>query len=175
MIATLLKQRISRLAACLAALALAFPTPPSPACGCGPVNVSRKCNQRTDARESTSCRKTCCRSITEEHGKSPCCRLHDNLRPGCCSPMPSGRAFAECNCGPSCACSRDQVPDLPAVPANQRSATGEQVAGAQTTLAAPLHRGQTDPGVSHAGRPHGCIDARATSLERCILLSCFTL
>ena len=161
MTAKQLQQRISRLAACLAALALAFPTPPSPACGCGPANVSQKCGQRTDAGESTSCRKTCCR--------------RDNLRPSCCSPVPSGRAFAECNCGPSCACSRDQVPDLPAVPANQRSATGEQVAGAQTTLAAPLHCGQIDAGVSHAGRPHGCIDARATSLERCILLSCFTL
>ena len=65
-----LQQRISRIAACLAALALACPTLPGPACGCGLVDVSQKCSERTGAGNSTSCSKTCCDSQAATLSKS---------------------------------------------------------------------------------------------------------
>lgn len=165
MVARLLHRRISRVAACLAALMLTLPAPLPPACGCSLANLSGKDSERTRAEKPSSARKACC----DSHGPTI------NSQPCCCSSVPPGRTSAQCKCGPSCACSQDQVPDPPAGPVNQRSATPEQESAAQATVSATSLPAPADAVGSKADRVRDCIGRPATSLERCILLSCFTL
>ncbi len=164
---------ISRIAACLAALMLTLPAPLPFACGCGLANLSRR--PGAQAKNPASVRKARWDSHPAITSKSACCRLRDNAQPCCCSAVPSGRASAQCNCGPSCACSRDQAPDPPAVPVNQRRTTGEQVSAAQATVSVTPIPGQTDADGFQRERVEDQIGGPATSLERCIQLSCFTL
>ncbi len=176
MVTRLLHRRISRIAACLAALMLTLPVPVAPVCGCSLDNLSGEHSERPRAEESSSVRNACCDSHGTATIKSACCDLRDSERPSCCSSVLSGRTSAQrsdgsCNCGPSCACSQDQVPDPPTGPVNQTSATGEQAAAASAT-SLPA---QGDAGGSQMERRQGCTGGPATSLERCILLSCFAL
>jgi hypothetical protein len=175
-VARLLHRRISRIAACLAALMLTLPAPLPPACGCGLANVAGKHSEQTHAEKSNPARKVCCDSHGTTISKSVCCRLRDNGQPCCCGSVPPGRASAQCNCGPSCSCRQDhQVPDPPAGPVNQSSTAGEQVSAAQAGVSAIPLPAQADVGGSRMERVQDRIGGPATSLERCILLSCFTL
>ncbi len=160
-------QRISNMAACLVALMITLPALPVSACACGPASPLQKLGERTHAASTPIARKACCNSRPATTSK--------NVRPCCCSPISSGGDLGQCKCGPSCTCSQDQVPDPPAVPVNQGSTSGKQVTAAQAATFANSPFGQAETSGAQTQRPHGGLAARATSLERCILLSCFAL
>lgn len=175
MIATLLPQRISKMTAWLAAAALVFPAPIPAACGCGRVNVSPGEAEQPHAGSSIAVGKACCRRHAAEHGKSGCRPLRSSRRPCPCSTVATAWTFGRCNCGPSCACGQTRAPDPPAGPVNRRIVTAEQVAAVPAGVSSPLLPGQVDAGAAGVDRRRDQIDARTTALERCILLSCFTL
>ena len=130
---------------------------------CAPV-ASAGCVCRGEAGQGDCCS----RRVAKQRTRS-CC----NARTGHLERQSTTRLGEACRCGTSCACSRESAPAPPVIPSTSRNRLVGELALALANISAPSSAGVELPRV--VSYRHGGGPAPATSLDRCIDLSRFTL
>lgn len=134
-------------------------------CACRDETAQGDCcaSKRQPTSEAEQSRGCCARRAAKQHTRS-CC----NARKG----HPEKPAEA-CQCGASCACSRESAPAPPVVPPTSRNTLAGELALVLADSLALSASGVESP--RNTSYRYGGENASATSLERCIALSRFTL
>ena len=106
---------------------------------------------------------------------SGCCESKKRVARGCCS---SGQELAapftdDCSCGLSCSCKSNRVPPLPVATPTNGNTGSDQLANMHASVSSRV----VEVFDSRSGISRRQVDGTepATSLERCIGLSCFLL
>ncbi len=106
---------------------------------------------------------------------SSCCAFKKRAKRPCCSSGQDLNASSHpgCTCGQSCSCKSNQAPPPPAVPPTSGNTGSDQLAKLLAMASAQVDHVVTPPGSVSLRQVDWTVPA--TSLQRCIDLSCFLL
>jgi hypothetical protein len=161
------QHRFSQIAAFMAALMLLLPPLPGRACACwvksGDHATCSHCSRRID-------------NASPQVVRSCCAKHRDAPRMTCCqrrAALAQESSTERVVPGSQCHCHHGQTPQQPVAPASQSQLTFDQLLQLQVAVSQPLL--VTSPPWTSFSAYHGGFLLADTSLERCILLSRWTL
>ena len=161
----------------LSAAMLSLPSMPENACGCTNEGGNRRCccAGKQPANHNMLSHLSCCGRKAGPGSSAGCCKRRSEQSCSCCCPQRQHKTGSDskCTCGIFCTCHLGPAPARPALPPGTQQTTGDQFALMQqlapsaAMVIVASHRSAMD---------RHCDSAYlATSLDRCINLSRFTL
>ena len=162
---SIVKNTVVWLLAAMLFHSLLFTPGASAHCACRDETGQGDCcaSKRQPTSEAEQSRGCCARRAAQQHTRS-CCHARKRH---------AEKPAEACQCGTSCACSGERSPAPPVVPSTHRNTLAGELALVLADSLAPAASGVELP--RNISYRHGGRTAPATSLERCIALSRFTL